>query len=1188
MLNEKPNVRHRIGSARAGGCSSSSSSRVGSANAGFPRRANSARPASSDHSHRPKLYTGRPSSAPPVVPRRRPSSAPTQGGGGSSDLCSFKRGVVGGGGGGGGFHLKTHDVSHLNLKVEGKSIRSVAYAPRRHHPVSRGSLRIVANHGYCTSRQQKKFFSDCSALKAVGKIDVGSDSDRSSMLDFGKTYTVTSGFHQHLDYESSSSLDNRCNENFSSDLGSTYTKHDKTACFVDDKCGSIFPNKVSYNVQKSSGRMDHETSTMMHPVTSSEVKAQGEVENSEGDSSGQQKYTSTYFTEKRTKTIDNYSEPLSENSFNIRPHLMKKSGDLSFNVYTDSSYHQHQGNVASHLVRRDVDTTSNDGSECTVISLGRKIQLMATSYHSPQEQTKDTKEESHGNHWDSEWKQLLKQNHELLLRLSSREDNSVSESNVKYDHARAVLVHDSGVQTGCNDAVNSSFSIRDTEVLVGDVGEKLDSSICSPEVRCDDEDTYSPASVEDEECVAGENLIEGENVPSKSDVPECILEDIIEESSQSSRSSPRDIEDALDSHDMFVNFKSEQNKDSGEGSPAPENNGEKSSPLGSKQVTELVNRDLSAANNLTQKSPYSGTDFSCTTNLPTYRLGLATGFAIKSLYPVEKLSAKSQPSRDLIEALKMIEDEENKTKESREASVITRSDLNFQGPPSPTFQDMGINTNGNTNDSNLETVQEVNASTSFIERTSNKISNKSVSSSDDSASDECVGATLPVIQVLVEKVFLFTQDLAERWHQGEFTDYRDDLLQQVAQAEKLLEDICIKEGKKDDPKKAPDLHFKCEEKARMKQEESESRIQKNLDLIRKLLDDKRMLTEQCEEMQKSFRIAEKKHTDKLKLAEERHSQELKSLKERIMTAEQDKREKWVQQKTKSIKESTYRGLESKMKDLNAKHRDEVSQLKAQHWDLMKEAEEKFMNQMRSQEDELKKKFEEEKEEFCKREREREQQRLELEIRQCEQHCLSRMEVLRKQHEQDIKALIEERHHNEEKLRADHSVAIKEVTKEKDQILEQLQEKLRGQTRKHEEELISIRREDEHSRSEWRAVFMKEHNEARVQSEKELRERLKRQRDKEIERVIKEIKQETTTREEEEHKNYESKIKNLRERYELELNELETSEREARSRYLEMKSILAQKEEEIVYLRARLHTQDIELCELQHMFQPPGD
>lgn len=236
---------------------------------------------------------------------------------------------------------------------------------------------------------------------------------------------------------------------------------------------------------------------------------------------------------------------------------------------------------------------------------------------------------------------------------------------------------------------------------------------------------------------------------------------------------------------------------------------------------------------------------------------------------------------------------------------------------------------------------------------------------------------------------------------------------------------------------------------------------------------------------------------------------------------------------------------------------------------------------------MKKKFEEEKEEACKREREREQQRLEIEIRQCEQHSLSRMDCLRKQHEQDIKSLIEERRQSEEKLCAQHETAAREVIKGKEQMIEQLQEKLKLLTRKHEEELACARHEDEKSRSEWRAQLMREQNEIRLLSEKELRERLKRQRDKEIERAIKEIKQETSTREQEEHRTHETKIKNMRERYEVELNELETSEREARSRYLEMKSILAQKEEEIVYLRARLHTQDIELCELQHMFQPPN-
>lgn len=54
--------------------------------------------------------------------------------------------------------------------------------------------------------------------------------------------------------------------------------------------------------------------------------------------------------------------------------------------------------------------------------------------------------------------------------------------------------------------------------------------------------------------------------------------------------------------------------------------------------------------------------------------------------------------------------------------------------------------------------------------------------------------------------------------------------------------------------------------------------------------------------------------------------------------------------------------------------------------------------------------------------------------------------------------------------------------------------------------------------------MKEQSEAKSQSDRELRERLKRQRDKEIERAIKEIQQETSNRENEEHRAYEAKMK----------------------------------------------------------------
>ena len=132
--------------------------------------------------------------------------------------------------------------------------------------------------------------------------------------------------------------------------------------------------------------------------------------------------------------------------------------------------------------------------------------------------------------------------------------------------------------------------------------------------------------------------------------------------------------------------------------------------------------------------------------------------------------------------------------------------------------------------------------------------------------------------------------------------------------------------------------------------------------------------DQCERLDQRIKLSEKRHTDRVKAAEERHTQELRSLKERLTISEQERREKWTAQKTRAIRESTHRSLETKLKDMGAKHRDEVSLLKAQQWEAMREAEERHRASLQAQEEEMKRKFEEEKEEACRRERDREQQR----------------------------------------------------------------------------------------------------------------------------------------------------------------------------------------------------------------------
>lgn len=1143
MIEERSNICRRIGSARSG------VSRVGSARPGSGR-VGSARPSSG--TCRPKLYTGRPSSAP--IPSR-PSSAPSSARTGPYSVSRTSAGSA---------SFKSHDVSHLNLKVEGKSIRSVGYTPRRHQPVSRGSLRVVSTHGYSVAGKRKQFL-NCHKSRLYEKQDLGSDSEGSSGMGFGSTYTLPLSVHQPILYGSAISSKQPYTNKAVVDFGATFTKGTKEGSYEEKSFGSTYTLKNAVSV--TAGGEEFEFS---HRSASRSEDGPEKVD------SAYHLLGSAFLNKEaavqRTCSSDSHDtrdiHGMCSDSYNTRPRSLSSNRCMDGRISGESSDDVQQSRI--NVVKRDTDTTSNDGSECTVMSLGRKIQIMASGQ--PKKQVNhDNKDEN----WDTEWKQLLKQNHELLLRLSNREDFPFLDNTSRVSGGNPVSVHDSGVQTSFTKDLEEKGPL-DCALNI-DIPETVNYS------EYDGSDGLLSLCLEDRQ--TDENEEKGSITTSAS--PECVLEDIIEESSLSDKSSPRTIVNTGNPDSLEeTKVKSEREMDSIEN--ASQSNPEVSTTQGIFKYdnSEFANIPSAEKKENCPKLFSSSTDFSCTTNLPAYHLGAATTYIIRSRFSREK-QLKPQPSKDLLDALQMLEDEEKKNIEAQEKECASTNKVDGADECETQMPVQGSSTSasyvynlGEYEASNKET-------SSSVQRTDGSRQHDQNKSSVSSPLSECE-ATLPVLQVLVEKVFLFTQDLAERWRQGNADDTREDLLYQLVEAERLLEQICIQEGRKEDPKKSPDLHTKCEDKLRKKQEESDARIQKNIELIRKLMDDKKLLTEQCEQMHRSQRLIDKKHADKIKLLEEKHSKEMKNLKERIVASEQEKREKWTQQKTKVIKETTYRGLETKMKDLSAKHRDEVSQLKAEHWEATRQIEERSMSQLRSQEEELKKKFEQEKEEACKREREREQQRLELELRQSEQLALSRMETVRKQHERDLRSLIEDHHRTLERMHLENEAALRETTKERERLKDEYEDRIRTLIRNHEDDIATLRQKDEKNRCEWREQFMKEHSEARMLAERELRERLKRQRDKEIERAIKEIQLETRNHEEQEHRTFEAKIKNLRERYDNELNELESSERNARSRYLEMKSILAQKEEEIVYLRARLHTQDLELCELQHMFRPPDD
>ncbi|KAJ8283150.1 hypothetical protein COCON_G00020000 [Conger conger] len=87
-------------------------------------------------------------------------------------------------------------------------------------------------------------------------------------------------------------------------------------------------------------------------------------------------------------------------------------------------------------------------------------------------------------------------------------------------------------------------------------------------------------------------------------------------------------------------------------------------------------------------------------------------------------------------------------------------------------------------------------------------------------------------------------------------------------------------------------------------EQYESTIQRHLGFIDQLIDDKKVLSERCETMVTELKQVDQKYTKKITQMQEQHDMEIKKLKELMSANEKVRREKWINEKTKKIKEIT--------------------------------------------------------------------------------------------------------------------------------------------------------------------------------------------------------------------------------------------------------------------------------------------
>ncbi|XP_004404558.1 PREDICTED: centrosomal protein of 131 kDa [Odobenus rosmarus divergens] len=330
---------------------------------------------------------------------------------------------------------------------------------------------------------------------------------------------------------------------------------------------------------------------------------------------------------------------------------------------------------------------------------------------------------------------------------------------------------------------------------------------------------------------------------------------------------------------------------------------------------------------------------------------------------------------------------------------------------------------------------------------------------------------------------------------------------------------------------------------RQQRDHYEATIQRHLAFIDQLIEEKKVLADRCEAALAELKQGSDRQKDREAQVQEQHELEIKKLKELMSATEKVRREKWINEKTRKIKEITVRGLEPEIQKLIAKHKQEVKKLKSLHEEELLQADSRAAQRFGRQVEELREHLQREKEALGQQERERAQQRQRAEL-----------EELRQQLEESSAA-------EGRALRAEFEKGREE------------------QEYRHQMEMKTLKDQLEAERQMWEASCAKKEEAWLLNRERELREEIRRDRDKEIELVIHRLEADMTRAREESERAAESRVQRIRDKYDTELSELEQSERKLQERCTELKGRLGEAEGESERLQGLVRQKEKELAHL---------
>ncbi|XP_061782792.1 centrosomal protein of 131 kDa isoform X1 [Nerophis lumbriciformis] len=372
----------------------------------------------------------------------------------------------------------------------------------------------------------------------------------------------------------------------------------------------------------------------------------------------------------------------------------------------------------------------------------------------------------------------------------------------------------------------------------------------------------------------------------------------------------------------------------------------------------------------------------------------------------------------------------------------------------------------------------------------------------------------------------------------------------------------------------------------LQKDQYEATVQRHLAFIDQLISDKKALSERCEGVLAELKQVDHKYTKKISQMEAQHEmvwhilgplcEEIKKLKELMSVTEKIRREKWIDEKTKKIKEITVKGLEPEIQKLICKHKQELKKLRSLHQAELLQAEQQGMQTCARQCEELRQQLEKEKEEQCQKERELARQSVEKQLHE--------EEVSLQQHRRRLHKEVAEEKERLAQLADRQRWEMDELRRQMEEnasaagrlLKEELDKTREEQARRHQADMAALREHFDQDKMNWEEEFRQKQEAGLLKRQHELREELRRERDKEIELAIWTLEEETNKDKEESERAAENRVKRVRETYEAELQELERSLRAAVAKQQEMRKQHAESEESLVQVQELLAQKEQEV------------